>query len=124
MAPTTAPSKAGDDWAPVSRVMGGPEVTVTWTSGPGRNTRIIDVRGPGEFHGPLGHVTGSELVPLQALPTAAQSWARDEEIVVVCRSGARSLVAANLMEQMGFGRVASMAGGMIQWGAQGLPVGR
>jgi len=111
-------------WAPITRAMGGPEVTVSWVAGPGLEHRLVDVRGADEFHGPLGHVEGSELVPLEALPRMAMRWDREQPIVLICRSGGRSLAAAGLLEAMGFHKVASMAGGMIQWGLQGLPIER
>ena len=118
---STPPSAS---WAPITRAMGGPEVTVSWVADSGTTHRLIDVRGPGEFRGPLGHVEGSELVPLETLPRLAMGWDRAQSIILICRSGGRSLAAAGLLEAMGFGQVASMAGGMIQWGAQGLPIER
>lgn len=118
----SAPTAAS--WAPITRAFGGPEVTVSWVAGPGRDHRLIDVRGSDEFHGPLGHVQGSEQVPLEALPRMAVGWDREQPIVLICRSGGRSLAAAGLMEAMGFHKVASMAGGMIQWGQQGHTVER
>ena len=111
-------------WAPITRAMGGPEVTVSWVADAGRVHRLVDVRGADEFRGPLGHVGGSEMVPLETLPRLAMGWDRDEAIVLICRSGGRSLAAAGLLEAMGFQRVVSMAGGMIQWGAQGHPIER
>lgn len=84
--------------------------------------RIIDVREPGEFVGDLGHIAGAELVPLATLARAAPSWARDQEIVVVCRSGGRSARAASELVSLGFGRVRNLLGGMSRWSAEGRPV--
>ena len=86
--------------------------------------RVIDVREPGEFTGELGHIEGAELVPLATLPEAARTWARDAELVVVCRSGARSSRAADVLRGLGFERVVNMSGGMTAWNAAGLPVTR
>ena len=86
--------------------------------------RVIDVREPGEFAGELGHIEGAELVPLGTLPEAARDWPRDAELVVVCRSGARSSRAAQVLKELGFERVVNMSGGMIAWNDAGLPVGR
>jgi len=47
-----------------------------------------------------------------------------KEIVVVCRSGNRSITAAQFMQQGGFTQVNSMAGGMIGWTRQRFPVQR
>ena len=86
--------------------------------------RVVDVREPSEFEGELGHIAGAELVPLGTLPDAARGWPRDAEIVVVCRSGARSGRAAGILGGLGFQRVVNMTGGMSSWNAAGLPVQR
>lgn len=83
--------------------------------------RVIDVREPHEFFGVDGHVRGAELVPLASLEAAARSWARDEPLVVVCRSGNRSSRGAELLNSLGFTQVTNLVGGMIAWAALGLP---
>ena len=84
--------------------------------------RIIDVREPAEFTGALGHIPGAELVPLATLESAARAWAKDEELVVVCRSGARSARAASLLAALGFRRLQDLAGGTQGYVDAGLPV--
>jgi sulfur dioxygenase len=78
-----------------------------------RGARIIDVRERAEFEGELGHLPDAELVPLATLPDAARGWERDGDIVVVCRSGKRSLEGARRLVDLGFERVHSLRGGMI-----------
>jgi rhodanese-related sulfurtransferase len=85
--------------------------------------RVIDVREPAEFRGELGHVPGSELVPVGQVEAAAVSWDRTEPIVLVCRSGARSARVAKILSGMGFS-VIDMQGGMIAYCEAGLPVER
>ncbi|MCL4228846.1 MAG: rhodanese-like domain-containing protein [Myxococcales bacterium] len=85
---------------------------------------MIDVREPHEFTGELGHVAGSKLVPLATLLDAARAWPRDEELVLVCRSGNRSGRAAQALAGAGFTRLYNLAGGMLAWNAAGLPVER
>jgi len=81
------------------------------------SVRIIDVREPSEFDGPLGHVPTAELVPLGTVLDLAKKWNREAELVVVCRSGARSGgVAANL-SRLGFKLVMNMTGGMLAFRA-------
>ena len=58
--------------------------------------RLVDVREPHELVGDLGHIEGVENVPLAAVASAAKAWDKDEEIVLVCRSGGRSARAANV----------------------------
>ena len=44
------------------------------------------------------------------------------EVVVICRSGARSATAAAILRQAGFDLVRNLAGGMLEWNARSLPV--
>lgn len=86
--------------------------------------RIVDVREPEEFDAELGHVPGSELVPLATVRAHFQRGDDDQLIVLVCRSGGRSGRAAEQLVSMGYRHVINMAGGMIQWNAARLPVER
>lgn len=83
--------------------------------------RVIDVREPDEFVGPLGHVPGAELVPLATLQTAAAGWRRDEPLLVICRSGGRSARGATVLAGLGFRQIFNLTGGMLGWDANGLP---
>jgi glyoxylase-like metal-dependent hydrolase (beta-lactamase superfamily II) len=87
---------------------------------------LVDVREPEEFVGELGHVPGSLPVPLDALARRLPKLAGyvDREIVVVCRSGARSASAGAILQQAGFRHVFNLEGGMLAWGAAKLPVAR
>jgi len=87
-----------------------------------KDFQIIDVREPDEFDGPLGHIAGARLLPLGALAEQADSLARDRPIVTVCRAGGRSAQATVILQRAGFPQVANLAGGMLRWRAQGLPV--
>jgi rhodanese-related sulfurtransferase len=89
-----------------------------------RNERLVDVREPHEFDAELGHVPGSELVPLAALPAAAARWPRDADLVLICRSGGRSARAARALVELSFGRVMNLAGGLLAYNEAGLPVER
>lgn len=100
---------------PIERIHNVPEVGPAWVAAHLSDLRIIDVRETAEFHGPLGHIHGAELVPLGTLGEAAADWSRDEKLVLVCRSGGRSGRAAVLLESMDFKHVASMRGGMMVW---------
>ena len=88
----------------------------------GSDARIIDVREPDEFVGPLGHIAGAELVPLHRLAASVAAIPRDKPIVTVCRSGGRSAQAFVLLRRAGVDRVANLAGGMLRWHEYGLPV--
>jgi len=86
--------------------------------------RILDVREPAEFNAELGHLTRAELVPLATVPIRAADWDRDEELVLVCRSGGRSSRAAQLLASMGFRKLYNLSGGMLAHNAAALPVRR
>jgi phage shock protein E len=69
----------------------------------GSGARIIDVRSPAEFHS--GHVKGSENIPLDVIEKKIDTTNKEEIIVLCCRSGARSGMAAGKLRQMGFTNV-------------------
>lgn len=73
---------------------------------------ILDVREPSEYA--QGHIPGSQLISLGTLASRHQDLPKDREIVVVCRSGARSASATQHLLQAGFQAV-NMAGGMLSW---------
>jgi rhodanese-related sulfurtransferase len=84
--------------------------------------QILDVREPGEFEGPLGHIRGAILIPLGELAERTGELAHDRPIVAVCRAGSRSAQATVILREAGFGDVANLAGGMLRWRAEGQGV--
>jgi rhodanese-related sulfurtransferase len=86
--------------------------------------RFIDVREPHEYSGDLGHIAGTELVPLASVGVAMQAWDKNQPIVMICRSGGRSGRAAEALAQSGFTNVMNMTGGMLAWNDAGKPVAR
>jgi len=90
----------------------------------GEKPRLLDVREPPEFVSELGHVAGSELVPLGNLPASlARFEGEAREIVVICRSGMRAGKAADFLAQNGY-RTRVMTGGMLAWNEAKLPIER
>ena len=84
---------------------------------------LLDVREPAEFG--LARIPGSINVPRGVLEQACE-WdfdetvpeladGRERPIVVVCRSGNRSVLAADVMQQMGFADVVSLKTGVRGW---------
>jgi rhodanese-related sulfurtransferase len=82
-------------------------------------TFLLDVRTPEEWE--EYHAPGTTLIPLDELPNRLNELPRDQEIVVVCRSGNRSQVGRDTLLNAGFNQVTSMAGGLNQWRAAGYP---
>ena len=84
---------------------------------------IIDVREPYEFD--AMRIDGSINVPRGILESACEfdyeetvpelAHARDKEVIVVCRSGRRSALAALVMQVMGYGKVISLKTGLRGW---------
>jgi len=87
---------------------------------------LIDVREPAEYSGPLGHITGSILIPLRELAARVSELEphRGRRIVAVCRSGVRSTTAAAILYGLGFERVYNLKDGMVDWNDRKLPVER
>ncbi len=84
--------------------------------------QILDVRGPEEFTGPLGHIMGATLIPLDELAERVGELSQDRPVVAVCRAGGRSVQATVILQQAGFRDVANLTGGMLRWRAEGYAV--
>ena len=81
---------------------------------------FLDVRTQEEWN--QGHIAKSTLIPLDDLQNHMSELPRDQDIVVVCRSGVRSKEGAALLRQAGFTRVTCMTGGLQAWVAAGYPL--
>ena len=81
---------------------------------------FLDVRTQAEWD--QGHIARSTLIPLDSLQGRLSELPRDQDIVVVCRSGVRSKEGAAILRQAGFTRVTCMTGGLAAWVAAGYPV--
>ena len=86
--------------------------------------QIIDVREPAEFADAPGCIAGARLLPLSDLLQHLDTIDRSRPVVTVCRSGARSAQAVVLLQKAGYPRVANLAGGMLRWQAEALPVAK
>lgn len=82
--------------------------------------QLIDVRGASEWSG--GHLPHSRNIPLGDLPAAVESLDPNRSIVVQCQSGARSTIAASVLERAGRTDVRNLQGGYVAWRDAGLPV--
>ncbi len=78
------------------------------------NIFVIDVREPYEYE---EYNIGGELIPLGSLINTVDDLEdyKNEEIVLHCRSGARSGRAKEMLAAMGFGKVRNLLGGMLEW---------
>jgi rhodanese-related sulfurtransferase len=88
---------------------------------------LLDVREPEEYTGELGHIAGARLIPLRELPERAETELapfKEQDIVVICRAGVRSVTAAAILAGLGFDHVCNLKGGMLDWNDARLPVER
>ena len=77
---------------------------------------IIDVRGPDEFTGPLGHIEAARNIPLDQIGTqAAALLASGQRLVMVCHTDRRSAAAAQHLVSLGAADVYVLRGGMVAW---------
>ncbi|HWP81532.1 MAG TPA: rhodanese-like domain-containing protein [Bacteroidota bacterium] len=90
-----------------------------------RDVLMLDVRTLAEWNGELGHVENAVLIPVQELAARLDELEKykGKTILAICRSGNRSGRAAALLNQRGF-KAFNVAGGMIKWNAEKLPVVR
>lgn len=84
----------------------------------GETIRLVDCREPHEYADfnlggvliPLGKIQGMEIEPIE-------DW-KEEEVIIHCRSGQRSLMAAMFLEAVGFKNVVNLVGGVLAWQEQ------
>lgn len=81
----------------------------------GENLNIIDVREPAEY---AEFNIGAKLIPLgqiQSMQIDEIEDLKNEELIIHCRSGKRSLTACMFLETMGFTNTKNVVGGMLDW---------
>jgi rhodanese-related sulfurtransferase len=83
---------------------------------------ILDVREPDEWQ--AGHVPGAKHIPLGSLTARAGELDPSAEIIAVCHSGVRSNAAVLALRRAGFGNSWNLAGGMLAWERQKMPIER
>lgn len=90
----------------------------------GDSPRLLDVRTPGEFR--TAHIPGSYNVPLDTLREHRAELLRhlDEDVVLVCRSGARAARAEEALAEAGLPNLRVLDGGVAAWEAAGGPLTR
>jgi rhodanese-related sulfurtransferase len=81
---------------------------------------VVDVRGPDEFDGPLGHIEGALNIPLADLAAhRGEIAATGRPIVCVCLTDKRSAAAAAQLSAAGLREVTVLRGGMKAWREEG-----
>ena len=81
----------------------------------GEDVYILDVREAYEYQ--IANI-GGKLIPINEVPQRLAEIDRDREVIVQCRSGARSQRVAEFLQQAGYPKVVNLAGGILAWADQ------
>ncbi|HUX44363.1 MAG TPA: molybdopterin-synthase adenylyltransferase MoeB [Terracidiphilus sp.] len=81
----------------------------------GEQVQLLDVREAYEYQ--IANIGGT-LIPLNEVPQRLAELDREREVVVMCRSGARSQRVAEFLQQAGYAKVANLSGGILAWSAE------
>ncbi len=115
-----APAKP--DWGPVVTTYAGIwEIAPEWVASHRGEVHMLDVRAQAEFEGELGHLSGTQLIPLEELRARVSEVPTDKPVVIVCQTGKRSGLGTLILKKAGITKVANTAGGMVKWRELGLP---
>jgi rhodanese-related sulfurtransferase len=79
----------------------------------GQDLVLVDVREPHEAE--IASIPGAKLIPLGELPARMHELDSADEIVLHCRSGARSATALRLLRDAGFTKLKNLEGGILAW---------
>ena len=85
---------------------------------------VLDVRTPAEFA--AGHVPGARNISHELLSSRLAELAplHPKQVVLYCRSGRRTLLAADVLHAAGFTRLAHLEGDYLAWEAEHRPIER
>jgi hydroxyacylglutathione hydrolase len=109
-------------WAMLTTAPVVQEIDVDTLESCSAETIVLDVREPEEYE--QGHVPGAINLPQADLASRLDELPRYRPLLLICRSGARSLRAAQFLRQVGFERVANVQGGTLAWRAAGKPLAK
>lgn len=84
----------------------------------GAGLKLVDVREPEEFA--ESRIEGCTLIPLGELTGRASELNPDDDIVLYCAHGVRSVHALLALQRLGFRKLRSLEGGICEWQAQGF----
>jgi hydroxyacylglutathione hydrolase len=88
----------------------------------GGDATVIDVRGRAEWE--AGHLPGVPNIPVGYLADRFDELPTDRPVVVYCQGGARSAIAASVLQARGLAHVVNLVGGYAAWEQAGLPTTR
>jgi rhodanese-related sulfurtransferase len=77
------------------------------------NIRLIDVREEWEYQ--KAKIENSELMPLSSFNTNLNNLSKDDNLIIYCHHGVRSLRVCNYLEKLGFKNLINLEGGIDAW---------
>ena len=89
------------------------ELATRWQSG--QKPYVLDVREGWERD--IARLADTVHMPMNEIPARLDEIPRNCEIVVMCKSGGRSLRVAQFLLQQGFSPVVNLTGGILEWSA-------
>jgi adenylyltransferase/sulfurtransferase len=75
--------------------------------------QLVDVREPHEWE--ICHIDGAQLIPLKEIEGRSPELNRDNEIILYCKGGVRSMKALKVLKEQGFSNLKSLRGGITAW---------
>ncbi len=88
----------------------------------GDDLLLVDVRTPSEVA--QGALPNAIHIPMAVIPVRVGELPRDRELVIYCRSGARSYHTCQFLAQQGFENAVNLRGGIIAWARHGYEIGQ
>lgn len=91
-----------------------------WYDDKNKAFRVIDVREFNEIS--RGTAPGAEPMPMATVPLRMNELDKDQDLVFICQSGARSAQVCMFLQQQGFTNVYNLRGGIIGWASIGQQI--
>lgn len=82
----------------------------------GDNFILLDIREPHEYY--MADLDGTTRIPFGELPEKLSELNKNEEIIVMCRSGNSAGDAVQLLDENGFDKAFRLSGGINEWAAK------
>lgn len=86
----------------------------------GDDLLLVDIRTPAEVA--QGSIPGALALPMHLIPLRLTELPKDKDLVLYCRSGARSYHACAYLLQQGLSQALNLRGGIIAWARHGYPI--
>lgn len=86
----------------------------------GEDLLLVDIRTPQEIV--QAAIPNAIYIPMHLLPLRLDELPRDKDVVLYCRSGARSYHACQYLAQQGFDNAINLRGGIIAWARHGFEI--